>query len=380
MARGIAFEYAPAVLDGAGSRNMKAAVCRAFGTPLVIEDVTLAPPAAGEIGVRIAACAICHSDIFFADGAWGGDLPAVYGHEAAGVVEAIGTDVTGLTVGDHVVVTLIRACGTCHYCIQGMPVACEASFALDRATPLRDAAGAPVGHGLRTGGFAERVTVHASQAVAIDRGVPFDAASLLACGVITGVGAVTNTARVPPGSHVVVIGAGGVGLNSVQGARLAGAASIVAVDLVDGKLDAARGLGATHTVNAGRDDVATAVKAATGGRLADFVFVTVGAKPAFDQAYALIARTGAVVLVGMPASGVLSSIDPGTIAALNQRILGSKMGSARIAIDIPWLVSLYQQGRLQLDSLISGRYPLARINDAMDEVRRGEALRNVIVF
>lgn len=359
---------------------VKAAVCRAFGRPLVIEDLALAAPHEGEVQVRIKACAICHSDIFFAEGAWGGRLPAVYGHEAAGIVEAVGPGVRAVKPGDHVVVTLIRSCGQCHGCSHGSPTTCESSFPLDEASPLSDAKGAAITHGLRTGGFAEQVVVHQSQVVAIDKEVPFDAASLLACGVITGLGAVVNTARVRAGSNVVVIGAGGVGLNAIQGAAIVGAKTIVAVDIADDKLAAARRFGATHGVNSKKEDATAAVRALTDGRGADYVFVTVGVKAAFDQAYGMLRRTGAVVLVGMPATGVLSEIDPGTIANEGQRILGSKMGDSHIQVDIPMLVGLYKQKRLKLDDLITGRYPLEQINEAMAAVNRGEALRNVIVF
>lgn len=358
----------------------RAAVCRAFGQPLSIEEVALADPGPGEIRFKVAACAICHSDIHYIEGAWGGELPAVYGHEAAGVVEAVGSGVEALAPGDHVVVTLIRACGHCHYCAQGSSVLCEAVFPLDRKGPITAPDGAPITHGLRTGGFAERAVVHASQAVAIPRDVQLDTASLLACGVITGFGAVTNTARVPAGANVVVVGAGGVGLNSVQAAALCGARSVIAVDLADSKLEAARQFGATHTVNAGSNDVSAAIRAATEERGADYAFVTVGAKSAMEQAFGWIAKGGTVVVVGMPASGVTTAFDPGTFAAWGQRVLGSKMGSARVGIDIPYLVELYRQGRLKLDELISGRYPLERINEAIAAVVRGDALRNVIVF
>jgi len=359
---------------------MKAAVCRAFGKPLAIEEVDLAAPRGGEVKVQLAACAICHSDIYYAEGAWGGALPAIYGHEAAGVVEEVGPDVAKVAPGDHVVVTLIRSCGHCRYCERDMPVACESQFPLDRETPLHGVGGVPLVHGLRTGAFAEYVTVEASQLVAIPKDVPLDSASLLACGVITGFGAVTNTAAVPAGSNVVVIGTGGVGLNAVQGAAYVGARTVVAVDLSDDKLAAARRFGATETVNPAQRDLTAAVRAMTGGRGADYVFVTVGAKAAFDQSYGLLSPTGAVVLVGMPASGVMSEFDPGTLASASQRILGSKMGSARIDEDIPRLVALYREGRLKLDELITGRYPLEGINEAIAAVNRGEALRNVIVF
>jgi S-(hydroxymethyl)glutathione dehydrogenase / alcohol dehydrogenase len=359
---------------------MKAAVCREFGAPLTIEEVRLDPPQAGEVTVRIAACAVCHSDITYMQGGWGGSLPAVYGHEAAGVVEAVGPGVGGLRAGDHVVVTLIRSCGSCHYCAQGKPVLCETSFRLDARGPIHGQDGEAIHQAMRTGAFAERVTVHASQMVAIPAHIGLDAASLLACGVITGLGAVFNTAQVPGGTDVVVVGTGGVGLNSVQGAALCGARSVVALDLSDSKLAAARRFGATHTLNPGRDDATAAIQQLTHGRGADFVFVTVGAKRAIEQAFPALARGGAVVIVGMPPDGTEIAFDPVTLAARGQKVLGSKMGSARVPIDIPYLVDLYRQGRLKLDELISGRFPLEEVNAAIAGVTRGEALRNVIVF
>ena len=359
---------------------MKAAVCREFAKPLAIETVELAPPGAGEVRVKLAACAICHSDVLYMEGAWGGTLPAVYGHEAAGIVEAIGPGVTGVRPGDRVVVALIRSCGGCHYCAQGQPTLCESTFPLDEISPLRAVDGSPIFQGLRTGAFAEAVVVDASQVVPLPRDMPLEAASLLACGVITGVGAVTNTAGVPAGSSVVVIGTGGVGLNCVQGAALSGAQPVIAMDLSGAKLETARAFGATHAVNPGEEDAGEAVRRATGGRGADFVFEAAGSKAAIEQGLGLLARGGALVIVGMPASGVTVEVDPGTVAGVGQRILGSKMGSARLPVDIPRLVDLYHAGRLKLDELISGRYPLEGVNEAVAGVQRGEALRNVIVF
>jgi Zn-dependent alcohol dehydrogenase len=360
---------------------MRAAVCRAFGEPLVIEDVQIAAPARGELRVRLAACAICQSDLHYLDGAWGGSLPAVFGHEAAGVVVEVGTGAGGsFTEGDHVVVTLIRSCGVCASCVHGEPALCDATFALDEAGPLTAADGHPIAQGLRTGSFAEEVVVDASQAVGIPADLPLDRAALLACGVITGFGAVVNTAGVEPGATVVVIGTGGVGLNAVQGAVHAGAATVVAIDLSDAKLATARAFGATHTVSSASEDAVAAVLALTGGRGADYVIVTVGAGSAVEQGALVLRRAGTMVIVGMPASGVLATIDPGTIANDGQRILGSKMGSARIEVDIPMLAALYQEGRLKLDELISARYPFEQINEAIAASRGGSAIRNVIVF
>ena len=359
---------------------MKAAVCREFGKPLTIEEVDLAPPGPGEIRVKIAVCAICHSDIHFAEGAWGGDLPAVYGHEAAGVVEETGAGVATLQPGDHVAVTLIRACGHCHYCARGEPFVCETQTALDKTSPLTARDGSPLVHGLRTGAFAEYAVVDQSQAVAIPKEFPLDSASLLACGVITGFGAVVNTAAVRPGSDVVVIGVGGVGLNSIQGAAIAGARRIIAVDLVPSKLEAAMRFGATHTVDGKSNQAAKEVRALTDRRGADYVFVTVGARPAIDQALRMIGRAGTVVIVGIPESGLMAEFEPARFSSIGQNIVGSTMGSSSIRKDIPYLVELYQQGRLKLDELITARYPLDQINEAIASTKGGEALRNVIVF
>jgi Zn-dependent alcohol dehydrogenase len=359
---------------------MKAAVCREFGKPLVIEDVQLADAGPGEVRVKVSAVAICHSDITYAEGSWGGTLPAIYGHECAGVVEKVGADVTTVKVGEHVVVTLIRSCGHCHGCSMGNPVTCSTQFPLDAKSPITDAKGNSVVQSMRTGGFAEFVLVHESQCVAVPKTIPMASASLLACGVITGFGAVTNTAKVPAGSHVVVIGTGGVGLNAIQGARVSGARTVIAIDIADNKIAAAKEFGATHGVNSKTENVAERVLELTDGRGADYVFVTVGVKSAFDSSYGMLAKSGSVVLVGMPASGVMSEIDPGTMAAYSQNILGSKMGSARIQVDIPNLVGLYNQGRVKLDELVTKTYPIEEINEAIDAVKRGEALRNVIVF
>jgi Zn-dependent alcohol dehydrogenase len=361
---------------------MRAAVCHGFGEALRVEEVELRGPGTGEVTVRLAACAICHSDVAFMQGAWGGDLPAVYGHEAAGVVEEVGEGVRRLAAGDHAVVTLVRSCGRCLQCLRGQPALCEqlAEFPLARSSPLAAADGSPIHQGLRTGAFAERVTVDASQVVPVPHDVPLEAASLLACGVITGVGAVVNTARVELGSSVVVFGAGGVGLNVVQGAVLAGARQVIAVDLLANKLEAATAFGATHTLDAGRDDVVAEVLRLTGGRGADYAFDASGAVQAIEQGARVIRRAGTLVLVGIPASGARISLDAVAVADGALRILGSKVGSVRPQVDIPALVDLYRQGRLRLDELISGRWPLEQINDAVASAERGEALRPVIVY
>ena len=359
---------------------MRAAVCRAFGAPLAIEELNLAGPGPGEVRVRIAACAICHSDVLAIDGAWGGSLPVVCGHEAAGVIEETGPGVTGLVPGDHVVVTLVRHCGVCPACARGEPSLCEGRFALDQRSPLATAEGAAVRQGLRTAAFAEAVLVDASQAVPIPRAVPLASAALLACGVVTGLGAVLNTAAVRPGSHVATIGTGGVGLNCVQGATLSQARRNIAIDLSEPKLAAARQFGADAVVNPAREDARDAVLTLTGGRGADYVFVAAGSAAAIELGATLVRRGGTLVIVGMTADGVKVRLEAVDIADRALRILGSKMGAVRPRLDLPMLADWYLAGRLKLDELISGRFAFERINEAIDGARDGSALRNVVQF
>lgn len=357
---------------------MRAAVCHRFGEPLAIEEVELQPSAAGEVTVRVAACGICHSDLSFIDGAWDGPLPAVFGHEVAGVVTEVGPGVDSLKPGDHAVVTLIRYCGSCFYCARGEPTQCEGAFPTEG--PLRMPGGAPVKQGLRVAGFAESVTVHSSQAVPLPADMPMESACLLACAVATGVGAVRNTARVPAGASVAVIGGGGVGLNAIQGAVIAGADRVIAIDVLDSRLDAARRFGATHTINPRDLDAREAVRSLTEGRGVDFSFITAGDPQAIVLGLALSRRAGTVVIAGMPATGVTVPFDPGEVADSGMRLLGSKMGATRPLTDLPLMIELYRTGRLKLDELVTGRYGLEQINDAMAATRRGEGLRNVIVF
>jgi S-(hydroxymethyl)glutathione dehydrogenase / alcohol dehydrogenase len=358
---------------------VKAAVCRAFGSALGIEEVAVRPPGPGEVSVRVAACAICHSDIAFIDGAWGGPLPAVYGHEAAGVVTETGPGVAGLAGGDHVVVTLIRSCGRCARCLRGQPALCEGLPVADASPVLAGAGGEAIHQGMRTGAFAGLVTVDRSQVVAVPPSVPLDVACLLACGVLTGVGAVMNTAAVEPGSTVVVLGAGGVGLNCVQGSVLAGAGQVIAVDLVPAKREAARLFGATHVIDPARDTVA-AVRELTGGRGVDHVLVAAGIGSLIETGVTLLRGGGSLVIVGLPPAGATISLDPLAIADGSLRVLGSKMGASDPARDIPKLVELYRAGRLKLDELVSQRFELGRINDAIESARAGAQLRPVIVF
>ncbi|MCC5984081.1 MAG: Zn-dependent alcohol dehydrogenase [Rhodobacteraceae bacterium] len=357
---------------------MKAALCTRFNAPLQITDLTLAPPRAGEVEVTLAACAICHSDLHFIEGAWGGDLPAVYGHEAAGHVTGLGSGVSGYRVGQRVLVTLIRACGTCACCSDGRPVICEHGG--DGHSPLSLPDGSPVTQGMKTGAFAEKVVVDASQLAPLPEDMPLDVACLLACGVITGVGAVFNTAAMPAGATAVVIGTGGVGLNTIQGARIAGARRIIAMDVAPEKLDAAREFGATDGVLATAADARKQVQRLTDGRGADYVFVTVGAVMAYEQALGLTAPGGSIIMAGMTGNDDFMRLNPMMVAYQEQRLIGSKMGGTVLRRDIPRLIELYRQGRLKLDELISNRYPLEQINTAIADTARGGTRRNVILF
>src|SRR5262245_54861215 len=363
---------------------MKAAVCWEAGQPLVVEDIVLDPPKAGEVRVRIEAVAICHSDVHLVRGDWTGwtstPPPFVSGHEAAGVVTDVGPGVTRVAPGDRVVVSLLRTCGGCLPCLSGAAYLCEGSFALMTEHRLHTRAGQPLNAGIRVAGFAEAVVVDQSQLVRVPADLGLDRACLLACGVITGVGAVLNTAGLTPGNSAVVIGAGGVGVNAIQGAALAGAAPIVAVDVVPRKLPVARSFGATHAIDGRQGDVRGLVRELTGGRGADSVFVTLGSPAAVSQALPLARRGGTVVLVGMPAAGATAAIPVGDFAYNGLRLLGSNMGSTRLGVDVPRLVARYREGRLMLDELITARYPLEQINEAIVAMEGGAALRNVVVL
>ncbi len=360
---------------------MKAAVCYEFGSPLVIEELTMRPPGSDEVRVKVAATAVCHSDLHDIKGDFGGGRPFVGGHETAGHVEEVGADVRGFKPGDPVIVSLLEACGECFYCVRGRPYFCETKVTYDVHGTLTNERGEDVIQKARVGGFAEHVLVHESQLVNLEAGFPMDVASLLACGVTTGFGAVVNRAKVPPLSSVVVIGIGGVGLNSVQGAVLCGASPIIAVDVLDSKLGQAREFGATHTVNAKAADVVAAVKELTGGRGTDYAFVTVGSSTALQQAFAMLAKRGVAVMVGLPpATDPPLTVPAAEFALTEKTITGGFMGSICPQVDIPALIALYKAGRYKLDELIGGRYPLVRINEALDSAATGEALRNVIVF
>jgi len=359
---------------------VRAAVCRVFGEPLSIEEIFLADPGPHDVRVDLVACAICHSDIHYARGEWGGELPAIYGHEASGIVSVIGNEVSDFSVGDRVVVTLIRSCGECHYCSTGDRVNCETQFDLDRSGPVTTPEGESVLAAMRTGAFAEAVVVHDSQIASVPDSVPLNEAALLACGVITGHGAVVNTSSATEASSIAVIGVGGVGLNAIQGAVSLGAREVIAVDLAPDKLRVAMEFGATATVNPAREDAARCIRDLTDGRGVSHAIVTVGDVSAVEGALGYLAPGGQLVIVGMPAAGAFASIDPSNVAALGLSIVGSKMGSSIVTRDVPALADRFVDGDLKLSELITSTYPLDEINEAIAAVERGEALRNLIVF
>lgn len=359
-------------------QTIKAAVCHEFGKPLVIEEVLLAAPGMGEVEVEIDAVAICHSDISYADGGFGGPLPAVYGHEAAGRIVAVGDGVQGVAPGDHVCVTLIRACGHCDSCGSGHPTTCETRYDGTKG-PLKTRDGGTMFQALACGAFAEKVVVDQSQVVKIPADLPKDVASLISCGVITGVGAAALAAEMRVGQDAVVIGAGGVGLNAIQGARIAGARRIVAVDMLEEKLEVAKEFGATDVVLASAAKPWNEVKKIL-GRGADVVLVTVGVAEVYSAAPRYLANNGKVVMVGMPHGDKVATYSPLIMADVGQGLVGSKMGNMVIKRDIPWIIDLYKQGRLKLDELVSGRWRLDQINEAIDSTRSGAARRNVILI
>lgn len=358
-------------------KTIRAAVCHTHGAPLSVEPIILREPLAGEVEVTLEAVAICHSDISFMEGAWGGDLPAVYGHEAAGKVTQVGAGVA-LNVGDRVIVTLAKSCGQCPSCASAQPMYCGGNT--PEPPVLTTAQGSAIVKAMNCGAFAEAVVVHASQTAPIGDDIPSEVACLLACGVPTGLGAAINTAKVKPGDKVVVIGAGGVGLNAIQGARIAGAARIVAMDLEEKKLEDALEFGATDTLLAQTVKPWKALSTILGGTLADHVFVSVGAIPAYETALRLLAPRGTAYAVGMTHNGETTPYEPVVFAATGQGIRGSFLGEVVLKRDIPWMVDLYSQGRLKLDELISARWTLDQINEAIADTNTGTARRNVIVF
>jgi S-(hydroxymethyl)glutathione dehydrogenase / alcohol dehydrogenase len=363
----------------------QAAVLWEPGRPVEVLEVDLAAPKEGEVLVRIAACGVCHSDLHVVEGHLPEPLPLVLGHEAAGVVEETGPGVKSLQPGDHVVLALVPSCGECDECRRGRPNFCSLGARMAAEGTLADGTsrlslnGTTLHHFNSISSFAGHAVVPESAAVKIRPDVALDAAALVGCSVLTGYGAVANAAAVEEGATVAVWGCGGVGANIVQGARLAGASRIVAVDTRPEKLELARALGATDTVQAGEnEDTVEAVRDLTGGG-PDYAFEAIGSERAIQEAWLAARAGGTVVVVGIMPRGSSLTIDPWQFMS-EKTLKGTFLGSARIQEDVPRLVDLYHAGELELDRLVTRTLPLAELPDAFDRLRAGEVVRQVVVF
>ncbi|MEN3313925.1 MAG: S-(hydroxymethyl)glutathione dehydrogenase / alcohol dehydrogenase [Acidimicrobiaceae bacterium] len=366
----------------------RAAVLTSLTQPLELrDDIEVEAPRAGEVALHMAASGVCHSDLSMRDGILPIPLPAVLGHEGAGIVTEIGPGVTGVAVGDHVVVSWVPQCGRCYYCGRGQPELCQEADAvlisggLLDGTPRLRSGGAPLFQMSGCGTFSTDTVVPATGVVGVPCDIDLSLAALLACGVLTGVGAVLNTARVVEGDTVAVVGCGGVGLNVVQGARIAGAATIIAVDTNPAKLELARALGATHVVDASGADPVSAVMGLSGERGADVAFEVIGLARTIDQVVAMTRRGGQSVLVGIPSMDVMVNLPAMVGLVLAEKtIKGCWYGSADVRRDIPRLVELHRSGELELETLVSRRIGLDDVNDAFRSMTAGEVARSVIVY
>jgi S-(hydroxymethyl)glutathione dehydrogenase/alcohol dehydrogenase len=365
------------------SRKAMAAVCRELNKPIVVEPIAVDAPKRGEVTVKLAACGVCHSDLSAINGTIALPLPLVLGHEGAGIVEAVGEGVTDFRTGDHVVFSFVYMCGKCRFCVAGRPVLClEQGKAL--TTPLegtprtRDASGAPLNIFSGCGAMAEYATVSAENLIRIDPTVPLDCAALVGCGVTTGVGAVFNTAKVEPGASVAVFGCGGVGLSVIQGALIAGAGRIIAIDTLEPKLAMAKKFGATDTILFKEDPVKELKKLTGGGP--DYAFECVGSGELAATAYRAIRRGGLAVVVGVAKPSESTSVRTMTLPFEEKTLTGSYFGSCVPRVDFPRMLSLYLAGRLKLEELITRRYSIAEAPQAFADLQAGKNARGVIVF
>jgi alcohol dehydrogenase len=353
--------------------------------PLSIEAIDLAPPGPGEILVKIAAAGLCHSDLSVINGHRPRPMPMALGHEAAGIVEELGEGVTDLQRGDHVVLVFVPSCGHCEPCAEGRPALCEPGAAANGAGTLLSGArrlsrnGQQIHHHMGCSAFAEYATVSRRSVVKIDRELPLDEAALFGCAVLTGVGAVVNTAQVRAASSVAIVGLGGVGLAALLGANAAGARQIVAVDLSDEKLELAKALGATHIFNAGSPNCKDEIRQASGGGVA-FAFEFAGSVRALELAYGITRRGGMTVTAGLPPPSATFALPPVNLVAEERTVKGSYIGTCVPSRDIPRYIDLYRQGKLAVNSLMSGRLKLEEINRGFDLLNEGKAVRQVVVF
>ena len=362
---------------------MKAAVMRANNAPLELEELQIDEPGPGEVLMKTAASGICHSDLHVIEGGIPFPPPCVLGHEPAGIVEAVGPDVTSVSPGDHVIGCLSRFCGICDFCTGGRPYLCLAGYTGrpggNLKPALTDPNGEPVGQFTSLSSFAEKMLTTERSIVKIREDMPLDRASLIGCGVTTGLGAALHTVDIRAGDSVVVIGCGGVGLSAIQGARITGAGKIIAVDAQPWKFDLARSLGATDCIDASAGNSVEAVHDLTGGG-AHYVFECIGLVPTVEQAVQMTGRGGTTVLVGVVPMTEQISVNAADLTLQEKKITGSLMGSNRFQHDMPRYVDFYLDGRLRLDEMISARIALDDINGAFDAMRKGDAARQVIVF
>ena len=365
------------------SRSARAVICRELNQPVVVEEIRVEPPRRGEVTVRLGACGVCHSDLSATNGTLQMQLPLILGHEAAGEVVEVGEGVHGLGVGDHVVSSFIYMCGECRFCAAGRPVLClEQGKAVttlpDGTVRTRDAKGSPLNIFSGCGVMAEYATMHVDNLVRIDARIPLDRAALVGCAVTTGVGAVFNTARVAPGASVAVFGCGGVGLNVVQGARIAGAERIIAIDTLPSKLEMAKEFGATDGLLF-EGDPTKALKKMTGGG-PDYAFECVGNGELAAAAYKAIRRGGVAVVVGVAKPGDTTAVRTMTLPFEEKTLTGSYFGSCVPRIDFPRMLGLYMAGKLKLDELITRRYSIEEAPQAFADLESGRNARGVIVF
>ena len=366
-------------------RRVWAVVAREMGRPVVVEQIDVEAPRHGEVTIRLAACGACHSDLSATNGTIAYPLPLVLGHEGAGVVTAVGEGVSRYAVGDHVVSSFVSMCGHCHFCQTGRPQLCvqslKALYTLpDGTVRTRDAAGSALNVFCGCGVMAEFATLHSDNLVKIDKQMPLDRAALIGCGVMTGVGAAVNTARVEAGSIAVVFGCGGVGLNAIQGCAIAGAGMIVAVDTSEPKLELAKKFGATHVFNvSGQDNVGRSLYKLTGGG-ADYAFDCVGLGKISEQAWGILRRGGTAVIVGIAGPKDEITLNAQQVALSEKTLTGSYYGSARPQQDFPRLIGLYRGGRLKLDELITRTYSIRDAPQAFADLAAGREGRGVIIF
>ncbi|MCR9278559.1 MAG: Zn-dependent alcohol dehydrogenase [Pseudomonadaceae bacterium] len=359
---------------------MKAAVFYEANKPLEIEEISHGDPAPREVLVRTVCAGVCHSDLHFQNGSYPHPAPAVLGHESAGIVEAVGSDVTYVQPGDHVITCLSAFCGHCEYCLTGHMSLCqEPELQRSPDKPPRLSKGDTAVHQfLNLSSFAEYMLIHEHALVKVNKEMPLDRAALIGCGVTTGVGAVIHTAKVEPGSTVAVIGCGGIGLSAINGAAIAGAGRIIAVDMVPSKLELARKFGATDIVNAGDGDPVGQVMEMTGGGV-HYSFEAIGLKATAEQSFKMLARGGTATIIGMIPVGTMVELH-GPEFLMERKIQGSNMGSNRFRVDMPRFVDFYLQGKLHLDDMISRRIKLEDVNEGMEALKSGEVARSVIMF